>query len=63
MDLTCENVFKLVVYGMAAYVTLRIIQDNCDIGLGGFFKSVEGFATGKDAKHAAHPVSGGIAAA
>ena len=65
MDLTCENVFKLVVYGMAAYVTLRIIQDNCDIGLGGFFKSVEGFATGKDApvKHAGHPVSGGIAAA
>ena len=65
MDLTCENVFKLVVYGMAAYVTLRIIQDNCDIGLGGFFKSVEGFATGKDApvKHAGHPISGGIAAA
>ena len=40
MDLTCENVFKLVVYGMAAYVTLRIIQDNCDIGLG-IFQSVE----------------------
>ena len=61
MDLTCENVFKVVVYGMAAYVTLRIIQDNCDIGLGGFFKSVEGLAN--DAKQASHPVSGGIAAA
>ena len=65
MDLTCENVFKVVVYGMAAYVTLRIIQDNCDIGLGGFFKSIEGFAT-DSVKHAsqpaAHPVSGGIAA-
>jgi hypothetical protein len=43
MDLTCENVFKLVVYVVAGYVALRIIQDNCDIGLGGFFKSVEGF--------------------
>jgi len=43
MDLNCENVFKLVVYAMAAYVTLRIIQDNCDIGLGGIFKSIEGF--------------------
>jgi len=65
MDLTCENVFKVVVYGMAAYVTLRIIQDNCDIGLGGFFKSVEGLTnnTVQPAAHpAAHPVSGGIAA-
>ena len=44
MDFNCENVFKLVVYGIAAYVTLRIIQDNCDIGLGGLFRSVEGFA-------------------
>lgn len=43
MDLTCQNVFKVVVYVVAAYVALRIIQDNCDIGLGGFFKSVEGF--------------------
>ena len=46
MDLTCENVFKVVVYVVAAYVALRIIQDNCDIGLGGFFKSVEGFVDG-----------------
>tara|TARA_Y100000389_G_scaffold202182_1_gene246784 strand:- start:127 stop:765 length:639 start_codon:yes stop_codon:yes gene_type:complete len=71
MDLNCENVFKLVVYGMAAYVTLRIIQDNCDIGLGSFFKNVEGFATGKgpigplghQGPQAQHSVSGGIAAA
>jgi len=65
MDLTCENVFKLVVYGMAAYVTLRIIQDNCDIGLGGFFKNIEGLtnSTIKAASQPmAHPVSGGIAA-
>jgi hypothetical protein len=71
MDLNCENVFKLVVYGMAAYVALRILQDNCDIGLGGFFRSVEGFTTGQ-ANHAgqaihasqpaSHTVSGGTAA-
>lgn len=60
MDLTCENVFKLVVYGVGAYVVLRIIQDNCDIGLGGFFKSVEGFATNGEPT-SAHSVSDGIA--
>ena len=54
MDLNCENVFKLVVYGMAAYVTLRIIQDNCDIGLGNFFKSVEGIANSSDSDAASH---------
>lgn len=42
MDLNCENVLKLVVYGMAAYFTLKILQDNCDIGLGGMFRSIEG---------------------
>jgi len=58
MDLNCENVFKLVVYGIGIYAVLRIIQDNCDIGLGDFFKSVEGFV-GTEAVQA---VSGGIAA-
>ena len=63
IDFSSENVFKLVVYGMAAYVALRILQDNCDIGLGGFFRSVEGFATGQPQGHPApHAVSGGIAA-
>ena len=64
IDFSCENVFKLVVYGMAAYVTLRIIQDNCDIGLGGFFRSVEGFAMGQAplSNQLAHTVSGGVAA-
>ena len=62
MDLTCENVFKLVVYAVGAYVVLRIIQDNCDIGLGGFFKSVEGFATNNE-PNSVQSVSDGIAAA
>ena len=67
IDFSCENVFKLVVYGMAAYVTLRIIQDNCDIGLGGFFRSVEVFASGQGPQGnpgpqaAPHTVSGGVA--
>jgi len=60
MDLNCEDIFKLVVYGMAGYVTLRIIQDNCDIGLGEFFKRVEGL--NNIAQPSAHPVSSGIAA-
>ena len=41
MDLSCENIFKGLVYVVAAYVTLKIIQDNCDIGLGGLFTDVE----------------------
>ena len=63
MDLNCENVFKLVVYGMAAYITLKIIQDNCDIGLGGIFRSIEGFAIdGPVGSQAGAPLSGGVVA-
>jgi len=43
MDLNCENVFKIVSYVVIGYVFLRILQDNCDIGLSSFFRSVEGF--------------------
>jgi hypothetical protein len=63
MDLNCENVFKLVVYGMAAYITLKIIQDNCDVGLGGIFRSIEGFAVdGQVGSQAGAPLSGSVAA-
>ena len=41
MDLKCENIVKVLAYVLGVYVALRIIQDNCDIGLGGFFRSVE----------------------
>ena len=58
MEYSCENIFKLIALGIAIYVFLRIIQDNCDIGLGGFFRSVEGFVGSK----APAPVSGGISA-
>ena len=45
MDLNCENVLQIFVYGMVIYLVLRIIQDNCDIGLGGLFRNIEGLAT------------------
>jgi len=41
MDLKCENIVKVLAYVLGVYVALRIIQDNCNIGLGGFFRSVE----------------------
>ena len=55
MDLNCENLLYIVCYVILGYVTLRIIQDNCDIGLGGLFRSVEGLDNSA-------PLSGGIAA-
>ncbi len=39
----CEELFKMVCAVIAGYVFLRILQDNCDIGLGGFFRSIEGY--------------------
>jgi len=62
MDLNCENVFKLVVYGMAAYFTLKIIQDNCDVGLGGIFRSIEGYVDSPVGSQAGAPLSGSVAA-
>jgi hypothetical protein len=41
MDFNCEKMVKILAYVLGAYVALRIIQDNCDIGLGNFFRSVE----------------------
>ena len=55
MDLNCENLLYIVCYVILGYVTLRIIQDNCDIGLGGLFRSVEGLDNSA-------PLSAGIAA-
>lgn len=43
MVMTCETLFKVFVYVVAAVVALKIIQDNCDIGLGPMF---EGFTDG-----------------
>lgn len=43
MDLTCENVFKVVVYAAIAYIVLKVVQDNCDIGLGPLFRRIEGY--------------------
>jgi len=57
MELNCENVLYIVGYVVLTYVTLRIIQDNCDIGLSGFFRSVEGLTNSEPAS-----VSGGISA-
>ena len=31
-----------MLYIVIGYFTLRIVQDNCDIGLGGFFRTIEG---------------------
>ena len=42
MDLNCEKVFYIMLYIVIGYFTLRIVQDNCDIGLGGFFRTIEG---------------------
>lgn len=43
MDMNCENMLYLLAYVVLTYVTLKIIQDNCDIGLGGLLGSPEGF--------------------
>lgn len=56
MELNCKNVLYIVGYVALAYVSLRIIQDNCDIGLGGFFRMVEGLDNSA-------PVSGQVMAA
>jgi hypothetical protein len=53
MVMNSDDVLYLVGYVALAYVTLKVIQDNCDIGLGPLFKSTEGYAD----------VSNGIAAA
>ena len=59
MDITCENIFKVVVYAMGVYIFLRILQDNCDVGLGGLFRTMEGFV-GTESVQA--PLSGGVLA-
>jgi len=41
MDFNCEKIVKVLAYVLGIYVALRIIQDNCNIGLGPFFNSVE----------------------
>jgi hypothetical protein len=60
MDMNCKNVLYIVGYVALAYVSLRIIQDNCDIGLGGFFRMVEGL---DNSAPVSAPVSGQVMAA
>ena len=55
MDLNCKNVLYIVGCVALVYVSLRILQDNCDVGLGGFFQMVEGLENSA-------PVSGGVLA-
>ena len=50
--MNCESMFKVVVYVLAAYVVLKVLQENCGVNLGLF----EGF----DSQPA--PVSAGVAA-
>ena len=38
--MNCENIFKILVYAVAGYVTLQILQDNCGITI------FEGFDSG-----------------
>ena len=57
-DFSCKNVFMVIVYVVLGYLALRVIQNNCDIGLGGFFKTIEGFVSEDGA-----PVPGAVMAA
>ena len=43
MDMNCENILYLFGYVVLTYVTLMIIQDNCDIGLGNLFNNSNSF--------------------
>ena len=49
--MNCETMFKVVVYVLAAYVALKVLQENCGINILGM---VEGL-TGDDA-----PVDGPV---
>jgi len=61
--MNCENMLYLLGYVVLTYVTLKIIQDNCDIGLGGFFRSVEGITNMESNMAPLSPqLSSGIAA-
>ena len=60
MDMNCENMLYLLGYVILTYVTLKIIQDNCDIGLGGVFRSLEGFNGSSDGS--SDGLSGGVLA-
>lgn len=46
MSMNCENLFKILVYGIAAYVTLKIIQDNCGVTIFEGFEGSNGAANG-----------------
>ena len=41
MDMNCENIFKILVYIVAGYVTLKILQDNCGIQIFEGFDSLD----------------------
>jgi len=48
MDMNCETMFKVVVYVLAAYVALKVLQENCGINLLGM---VEGLTEGEVASN------------
>ena len=40
MDMNCETMFKVVVYVLAAYVALKVLQENCGINLLGMVEGL-----------------------
>ena len=42
MDMNCETMFKVVVYVLAAYVALKVLQENCGINLLGMVEGLTG---------------------
>lgn len=51
--MNCETIFKVVVYVLAAYVALKVLQENCGVNLLGMFEGFESQPA---------PVSSGVAA-
>ena len=42
MDMNCETMFKVVVYVLAAYVALKVLQENCGVNLLGMVEGLTG---------------------
>lgn len=57
MDMNCETMFKVVVYVLAAYVALKVLQENCGINLLGM---VEGLTDGDSSGPAGVMASEGV---
>ena len=46
MDMNCETMFKVVVYVLAAYVALKVLQENCGVNLLGMVEGLTGDENG-----------------